>query len=115
MGRVEHFVRRARVDSSKCTQQLATLPVVTTPTAPPQRVFVCFDKFKGALTAREAGEIVSAVIRRARPTWEIELGALSDGGDGFCAIVTAASPESKSWRPARPASPESNTMPFFRP
>jgi glycerate kinase len=63
---------------------------VTAPIAPPQRVFVCFDKLKGALTAREAGEIAAAVIRRARPSWEIDLGALSDGGDGFCAIVTAA-------------------------
>jgi glycerate kinase len=70
--------------------QLATLRVVTAPIAPPQRVFVCFDKFKGALSAREAGEIAAAVIRRARPSWEIDLGALSDGGDGFCAIVTAA-------------------------
>lgn len=63
---------------------------MTAPLAPPQRVFVCFDKLKGALAAREAGEIAASVIRRARPSWEIDLGALSDGGDGFCAIVTAA-------------------------
>jgi glycerate 2-kinase len=65
-------------------------PAVTSPLPSPQRVFVCFDKFKGALTAREAGEVTAAVIRRARPTWQIDSSALSDGGDGFCAIVTAA-------------------------
>lgn len=63
---------------------------MTAPIAPPQRVFVCFDKLKGALTAREAGEVAAGVIRRARPSWEVDLCALSDGGDGFCAIVTAA-------------------------
>lgn len=89
-GRAEHLLARSGSIRRNGLHQLATLRLVTAPMAPPQRVFVCFDKFKGTLTAREAGEIAAAVIQRARPSWEIDLGALSDGGDGFCAIVTAA-------------------------
>lgn len=54
------------------------------------RVLVCFDKLKGALTAGEAGEIAAAVIRRARPAWEVDVANLSDGGDGFCRVMTEA-------------------------
>lgn len=54
------------------------------------RVLVCFDKWKGALTANEANQIVAGVLGRARPAWQLECVALSDGGDGFCQILTAA-------------------------
>ncbi len=57
---------------------------------PPLRLLIAFDKFKGALTAREACELVGSVIRRARPTWQLDVAPLSDGGDGFCSILTEA-------------------------
>jgi glycerate kinase len=53
-------------------------------------VLVCFDKFKGALSAPEACELAREVIQRARPSWEVDVAPLSDGGDGFCQILTEA-------------------------
>lgn len=54
------------------------------------RVLIAFDKFKGALTAPEACERVAAVLRRARPEWQLDIAPLADGGDGFCRILTQA-------------------------
>ncbi|MEY2930099.1 MAG: hypothetical protein RL033_848 [Pseudomonadota bacterium] len=54
------------------------------------RVLIAFDKFKGALTAPEACDRVAAVLRRARPQWQLDLAPLADGGDGFCRILTQA-------------------------
>ncbi len=54
------------------------------------RVLIAFDKFKGALGAPEACEVVAAVLRRARPSWELDVAPLADGGDGFCRILTQA-------------------------
>ncbi len=53
-----------------------------------RRVLVAFDKFKGALTAREACDTAAGVLRRHRPDWEVDCAPLSDGGDGFCRILT---------------------------
>jgi glycerate kinase len=54
------------------------------------RVLIAFDKFKGALGAAEACEVAAGVLRRARPGWQLDLAPLSDGGDGFCRILTRA-------------------------
>lgn len=54
------------------------------------RVLIAFDKFKGALSAPEACEHVARVLRRARPSWSLDLAPLTDGGDGFCRILTEA-------------------------
>ena len=54
------------------------------------RVLVAFDKFKGALSAREAGEVVARALRRLLKQWSFDLCPLTDGGDGFAEILTAA-------------------------
>ena len=52
------------------------------------RILVAFDKFKDALSAREACQIAASEIGRRRPDWQIETAPLSDGGDGFCDTLT---------------------------
>src|SRR6185295_16525212 len=54
------------------------------------RVLIAFDKFKGALAAPEACAVVAEVLRRERPSWQLDLAPLADGGDGFCRILTEA-------------------------
>jgi glycerate kinase len=54
------------------------------------RVLIAFDKFKGALGAAEACAVVAEVLRRLRPSWELDVSPLADGGDGFCQILTQA-------------------------
>jgi glycerate kinase len=56
----------------------------------PRRVLVALDKFKGALGAEAACEVVRGVIQRERPSWQVDVAPLTDGGDGFCRILTAA-------------------------
>jgi glycerate kinase len=53
-------------------------------------VLVAFDKFKGALDADRACEVVRRVIERARPSFQVDTAPLTDGGDGFCRILTRA-------------------------
>ena len=52
------------------------------------RVLVAFDKFKDALTAREACEVAARVLHDKHPDWQIDLCPLSDGGDGFEEILS---------------------------
>ena len=51
-------------------------------------LLICFDKFKDSMTAFEAGKVVEKVISEKTPDWEIETVALTDGGEGFCEILT---------------------------
>lgn len=51
------------------------------------RVLIAFDKFKDAITAREACEVTAQALRQAQPTWQLDLCPLTDGGDGFEEIV----------------------------
>ncbi len=53
-------------------------------------MLVTFDKFKGALGARQACEVARRVIQRERPGWRVDMAPLTDGGDGFCQIMTDA-------------------------
>jgi glycerate kinase len=53
-------------------------------------VLVAFDKFKGALDAERACAVAADVIRRERPTWSVDVAPLTDGGEGFCRIMTLA-------------------------
>ncbi len=46
------------------------------------RVLLCPDKFKGTLTARQVAESFETGWRRARPSDELELVPLADGGEG---------------------------------
>lgn len=48
------------------------------------------DKFKGALDAERACELVAEVIGRRYPDWVLDVAPLTDGGEGFCTIMTAA-------------------------
>ncbi len=52
------------------------------------RILIAFDKFKESLTAQEACQIARRVIRKYHPHCEIDLAPLSDGGDGFCQVLT---------------------------
>lgn len=51
------------------------------------RVLIAPDKFKGTLTARQAAEAIARGWRRARPDDELMLLPISDGGDGFGAVL----------------------------
>ena len=54
------------------------------------RVLLAFDKFKDSLTARDACTFAAAALRDAHPDWVIDNCPLSDGGEGFCEILTSA-------------------------
>jgi glycerate kinase len=55
-----------------------------------RRILIAFDKFKGALSAAAACQVVADVLRRRRPSWQLDCAPLTDGGDGFCRILTDA-------------------------
>jgi glycerate 2-kinase len=63
---------------------------VTAPAEAPRRILIAFDKFKGALSAAAACEVAAEVLRRRRPSWQLDCAPLSDGGDGFCRILSDA-------------------------
>jgi glycerate kinase len=54
------------------------------------RVLIAFDKFKDALSARQAGEIAATALRAKHPDWKLDLCPLTDGGEGFTEILTQA-------------------------
>ena len=51
------------------------------------RVLVCPDKFRGTLTARQAGEAIERGWRRARPDDVIDVLPLADGGEGTLDVL----------------------------
>jgi glycerate kinase len=51
------------------------------------RVLVCPDKFRGTLTASQAGEAIERGWRRARPDDDIEVVPLADGGEGTLDVL----------------------------
>jgi glycerate 2-kinase len=52
-------------------------------------VLIAPDKFKGTLTAREAAQAIARGWRKARPADHLGLLPISDGGDGFGAVMSA--------------------------
>ena len=50
-------------------------------------ILICPDKFKGTLTAKKAAEAIARGWRKARPKDSLTLLPVSDGGDGFGAIM----------------------------
>jgi glycerate kinase len=54
------------------------------------RVLLAFDKFKDSLTARDACAFAAAALKEIHPDWAIDSCPLSDGGEGFCEILTSA-------------------------
>jgi len=55
------------------------------------RALIAFDKFKDALGAEEACRLVAHVLRERRPSPDLDLCPLTDGGEGFARILTRAS------------------------
>ena len=53
-------------------------------------VLIIPDKFKGTLTAQQAARAIARGWHRACPGDRLELSPMSDGGDGFGAILSAA-------------------------
>lgn len=51
------------------------------------KVLIVPDKFKGTLTAQAAAELIALGWRQVRPGDELELLPMSDGGDGFGAVL----------------------------
>lgn len=54
------------------------------------RVLLAFDKFKDSLSAREACTFAAAALAERHGEWIIDSCPLSDGGEGFAEILTAA-------------------------
>ncbi|HTX66884.1 MAG TPA: glycerate kinase [Opitutaceae bacterium] len=54
------------------------------------RILVGFDKFKDSLSAPQACQAAAGALRRRHPDWRIDLCPLTDGGDGFAALLTEA-------------------------
>ncbi len=54
------------------------------------RALLAFDKFKDALTARQACEFAADALRQHHPDWQLDLCPLADGGEGFAEILTHA-------------------------
>ncbi len=54
------------------------------------RVLIAFDKFKDALTARQACATAATALREKHPDWTLDLCPLTDGGEGFCETLTVA-------------------------
>lgn len=54
------------------------------------RVLLAFDKFKDALTARQACELAAGVLREKHPDWLLDPCPLTDGGEAFVETLAAA-------------------------
>lgn len=54
------------------------------------RVLVAFDKFKDAIRADEAGAAATAALLARHPEWTIDAAPLTDGGDGFVAVLAGS-------------------------
>jgi glycerate 2-kinase len=54
------------------------------------RVLLAFDKFKNSLSAQDACSFAAAALHDRHADWIIDSCPLSDGGEGFCEILTAA-------------------------
>ena len=54
------------------------------------RVLLAFDKFKNSLSARDACTFAAAALNERHRDWIIDSCPLSDGGEGFSEILTAA-------------------------
>ena len=54
------------------------------------KVLVALDKFKDCFTASEACSIAAKTLNNKYPSWQLECSPLTDGGEGFCEILTLA-------------------------
>ncbi|MEV6661898.1 glycerate kinase [Streptomyces nigra] len=69
-------------------------------------MLIAADKFKGSLTAVQVAERVTAGLRRAVPTAEVEALPVADGGDGTVDAAVAAGFERREVRVAGPLGDE---------
>ncbi len=53
-------------------------------------ILIALDKFKGSLTAAQACNIAEETLREIHPDWTLLTAPLTDGGEGFCEILTNA-------------------------
>lgn len=54
------------------------------------RALLAFDKFKDAVSARDACRVAAEALQEIDPQWTIDLCPLTDGGEGFAEILTAS-------------------------
>lgn len=54
------------------------------------RVLIAFDKFKDSLSAAQACDVAARALRGRLREWTLDLCPLTDGGEGFAEILTAA-------------------------
>ena len=54
------------------------------------RILIAFDKFKESMSAQTACEVAASAVAQALPDARIETAPISDGGEGFCEILTLA-------------------------
>ena len=59
-------------------------------TSPAMRALLAFDKFKDALSAPQACALAAGSLRARHPHWSLDSCPLTDGGEGFCEILTQA-------------------------
>jgi len=51
-------------------------------------ILVAFDKFKDCMSAQEACLTAQEVILKLHPSWTVSIAPITDGGEGFCEILT---------------------------
>jgi glycerate 2-kinase len=54
------------------------------------RILIAPDKFKGALSAREAAENIAAGLRDVLPDAKIDIASMADGGEGTAEVISQA-------------------------
>jgi glycerate kinase len=54
------------------------------------RILIAPDKFKGALSARQAGEAIASGLREILPDAKIEVVPMADGGEGTVEVISQA-------------------------
>lgn len=54
------------------------------------KVLLAFDSFKDALSAVDACDCAARALKVAQPAWKLDKAPLSDGGEGFCEILTTS-------------------------
>ena len=77
-------------DAASGETKIIRLPTPLRFSSSPMRALLAFDKFKDALTARQACELAARALRDRHPDWQLDLCPLADGGEGFAEILTHA-------------------------
>jgi glycerate kinase len=72
------------------------------------RILIAPDKFKGALSAHEAGEIIASGLREILPDAKVEMVALADGGEGTAEVLAEAL--DGRWRTCRAHGPSGSEI-----